>query len=122
MSDDEGLVNLGSVSEEPEGLLSYIIDFKLAIVTFRILQSSQPAYLCHSTHSLRLSNTNLFSSLSAHHLALAASVWQPLKFGTLFLRLSISVLVLIPSIFTSRTTVDSRPSSPFLLCLRFSFC
>jgi len=40
MSDDEGLVNLGSVSEEPEGLLSYIIDFKLAIVTFRILQSS----------------------------------------------------------------------------------
>ena len=50
MSDDEGLVNLGSVSEEPEGLLSYIIDFKLAIITFRILQSSQTG-LPMSLHS-----------------------------------------------------------------------
>jgi len=44
------------------------IDFKLANITFRTLHVSQPAYLrsslhaCHSTRSLRLSNTNLLSA------------------------------------------------------------
>ena len=43
-------------------------DFKIANITFRTLHSSQPAYLrsslhaCHSTRSLRLSNTNLLSA------------------------------------------------------------
>ena len=44
------------------------IDFKIANITFRTLHCSQPAYLrlslhaCHSTRSLRLSNTNLLSA------------------------------------------------------------
>ena len=44
------------------------IDFKIANITFRTLHCSQPAYLrsslhaCHSTRSLRLSNTILLSA------------------------------------------------------------
>ena len=44
------------------------IDFKIANITFRTLHCSQPAYLrsslhaCHSTRSLRLSNTDLLSA------------------------------------------------------------
>ena len=48
--------------------IKHRIDFKIANITFRTLHCSQPAYLrsslhaCHSTHSLRLSNTNLLSA------------------------------------------------------------
>ena len=44
------------------------IDFKIPNITFRTLHCSHPAYLrsslhaCHSTRSLRLSNTNLLSA------------------------------------------------------------
>ena len=44
------------------------IDFKIANITFCTLHCSQPAYIrsslhaCHSTRSLRLSNTNLLSA------------------------------------------------------------
>ena len=67
------------------------IDFKIANVTFRTLHSSQPAYLrlslhaCHSTRSLRLSNTNLISapfvrtSFDARSFSVAASIiWNSL--------------------------------------------
>ena len=49
-------------------LIKHHIDFKIANITFRTLYSSQPAYLrsslhaCHSTRSLRLSNTILLSA------------------------------------------------------------
>ena len=46
------------------------------------------------------------------YLALAISAWQPLKSGTLSLYLSVPVLVLIPSVVTSRPTTASRPSNP----------
>ena len=52
--------------------------------------------------------------LSAHHLALAASVLQPLKSGTLSLYLSVPVPVLIPSVVTSRPTTASRLSTPLV--------
>ena len=48
--------------------IKHRIDFKIASITFRTLHCSQPAYLrsslhaCHSTRSLRLSNTNLLSA------------------------------------------------------------
>ena len=48
--------------------IKHCIDFKIANITFRTLHCSQPAYLlsslhaCHSTRSLRLSNTNLLSA------------------------------------------------------------
>ena len=48
--------------------IKHRIDFKIANITFRTLHCSQPAYLCsslhacHSTRSLRLSNTNLLSA------------------------------------------------------------
>ena len=48
--------------------IKHSIDFKRASINFRTLYSSQPAYLrsslhaCHSTRSLRLSNTNLLSA------------------------------------------------------------
>ena len=48
--------------------IKHLVDFKIANTTFRTLYSSQPAYLrsslhvCHSTRSLRLSNTNLLSA------------------------------------------------------------
>ena len=50
--------------------------------------------------------------LSAHHLTLAASALQPLRSGTLSLHLSVPVLVLIPTVVTSRPTTASRPSNP----------
>ena len=53
--------------------------------------------------------------LSAHHLALAASVLQPLKSETLSLYLSVPVPVLIPFVVTSRPTTASRPSNPLNL-------
>ena len=48
--------------------IKHCIDFKIANTTFRTLHCSQPAYLrsslhaCHSTRSLRLSNTDLLSA------------------------------------------------------------
>ena len=56
--------------------------------------------------------------LSAHHLALALLALQPLKFGTLYLHLSVLAPVLIPSVVTSRPSIASKPSNgfnPFLL-------
>ena len=50
--------------------------------------------------------------LSAHHLALAALASQPLKSGTLSLYVSVPVPVLTPSVFISRPTTASRPSTP----------
>ena len=49
--------------------IKHHIEFKIENITFRTLHCSQPAYLrsslhaCHSTRSLRLSNTNLLSAL-----------------------------------------------------------
>ena len=63
--------------------------------------------------------------LSAHHLALPASAWQPLKSGTLSLHLSVPVPVLIPSVVTSRPTTASRPSNqlnPSLLAPQIRLC
>jgi len=51
---------------------TYFLDFGTANITFRTLRSSQPAYLrsslhaCHSTRSLRLSNTSLLSAPFVH--------------------------------------------------------
>ena len=56
----------------PLGPIKHRIDFKIANITFRTLHCSQPAYLrsslhaCHSTRSLRLSNTNLLSAPFVH--------------------------------------------------------
>ena len=55
-------------SSSSTGSIKHRIDFKIANITFRTLHCSQPAYLrsslhaCHSTRSLRLSNTNLLSA------------------------------------------------------------
>jgi len=49
--------------------------------------------------------------LSAHHLALAASASQLLKFRTLSLHLSVPVPVLTPFVVTSRPATASRPSN-----------
>ena len=52
----------------PLAPIKHSFDFKIANITFRTLHCSQPAYLrsslhaCHSTRSLRLSNTNLVSA------------------------------------------------------------
>jgi len=97
--------------------IKHRIDFKTANITFRTHYSSQPAYLhsslhaCHSTRSLRLSNTNLCSVFRTS-LALAASALQPIKSVTLSLYLSVPVPVLIPSVVTARPTTASRPSNP----------
>ena len=66
-------------------------EFKITNITFRTLYSSQPAYLhaslhaCHSTRSLRLSNTNLLSapfvrtSFGARSFSVAApKIWNSL--------------------------------------------
>ena len=51
---------------------TYFLDFGTANITFRTLHCYQPAYLrsslhaCHSTRSLRLSNTNLLSAPLVH--------------------------------------------------------
>jgi len=72
--------------------IKHRIDFKkIANIIFRTLHSSQPAYLrpslhaCHSTRSLRLSNTNLLSapfvrtSFSARSFSVAApKIWNSL--------------------------------------------
>jgi len=52
--------------------IKHRIDFKIANITFHTLHCSQPVYLrsslhaCHSTRSLRLSNTNLLSAPFVH--------------------------------------------------------
>jgi len=103
------------------------IDASLDDIVFQVsskfavlFHSSQPAYLrsslhaCHSTRSLRLSNTIISSLLRlfAHHLPLAASALQPLKSGTLSLYLSVPVPVLTPSVVISKPTTASWPSNP----------
>jgi len=88
------------------------IDFKIANITFRTLHCSQPAYLrsslhaCHSTRSLRLSNTNLLSApfVRTSFGSRSFSVAVP-KSGTLCLYLSVPVPVLTPS---------SSPQDPLL--------
>ena len=71
-----GVVSCSPQSCSPRTLLQQLhwlpikhrIDFKIANITFRTLHFSQPAYRrssfhpCHSTRSLRLSNTNLLSA------------------------------------------------------------
>ena len=64
--------------------IKHCIDFKIANITFRTLHFSQPTYLrsslhvCHSTHSLRLTNTSLRSapfayiSFGSHSFSVAA--------------------------------------------------
>jgi len=94
-----GVVSCSPQSCSPRTLLQQLhwlpikhrIDFKIANVTFRTLQCSQPAYLrsslhaCHSTRSLRLSNTNLLSapfvrtSFSSRSFSVAArKMWNSL--------------------------------------------
>jgi len=77
----------------PLALIKNRIDFKIPNITFRTLHSSQPqpAYLrsslhvCHSTRSLRLSNSNLLSaafvrtSFGARSFSVAApKIWNSL--------------------------------------------
>ena len=62
------------------------IDFKITNITFRTLRCSQLAYLrsslhaCHSTRSLRLSNTNLlFAPFGSRSFSVAAAkIWNSL--------------------------------------------
>ena len=99
----------------------------LARVVIHSPQSCSSRYACHSTRSLRLSNTNLLSALLMCTLfgGCSFSVEAP-KFGTLSLYLSVPVPVLIPSVVTSRPSIASRPTNPLntllFLCLRFGFC
>ena len=71
--------------------IKHRINFKIANITFCTLHCSQPAYLrsslhaCHSTRSLRLSNTNLLSapfvrtSFSSRSFSVAApKIWNSL--------------------------------------------
>jgi len=71
--------------------IKHRINFKIANITFRTLQSSQPVYLRsilhthHSTRSLRLSNTNLScapfvrTSFGSRSFSVAApKIWNPL--------------------------------------------
>jgi len=95
------------------------IDFIIANITYRTLYFFQLAYLrsslhaCHSTRSLRLTNTNLLSAaFVCTSFGPAVSALQFLKFGTLSLHLSIPVPVLIPSVVTSGPTAACTPSSP----------
>jgi len=99
--------------------ITHRIDFKIASITFRTIYSSQPAYLrsslhaCHSTRSLRLSNTNLLSApfvctsfgVRSFHVA-APIIWNSLP---LSLR---TCTILIPPVVTSRPNTASRPSYP----------
>jgi len=88
------VLNPQSMYSPPAAALApvkHCIDFKITNITFRTLHSSQPAYLrssvhaCHSTHSLRLPNTNLFSapfvhtSFGSHSFSVAApKIWNSL--------------------------------------------
>jgi len=99
--------------------IKHCIDFKIASITFRTLHFPQPAYLrsslhaCHSTRSLRLSNTNLLSAPFVRTLfgSRSFSVSAP-KTRTLSLYLSVPVPVLTPFVVTSRPSTASRPSNP----------
>jgi len=70
-------------------------------------------HACHSTHSLRLSNTNLLStpffriSFGSRSISVAApKIWNSPLY------LSVPVPVLTPSVVISRPTTASRPSTP----------
>ena len=108
--------------------IEHRIDFKIANITFRTLHCSQPAYLrsslhaCHSTRSLRLSNTNLVSapfvrtSFGARSFSVAApTVWNSLP---LSLRTCTS-----PDAFRRHLKTVGLPIhlTPLLLRLRFGF-
>ena len=102
--------------------IKHCIDFKIANVTFRTLHCSQLAYLrsslhaCHSTHSLRLSNTNLLSapfvrtSFGSRSFSVTApKIWNSLP---LSLCTCTSPYMVTPSVVISRPTTASRPSTP----------
>ena len=100
--------------------IKHCIDFKKCKHHFSYtLHFSKPAYLrlslhaCHSTRSLRLSNTNLLpvpfvcTSFGSRSFCVAA-----LKSATLSLYLSVPVPVLTPFVVTSKPTTAIRPSNP----------
>jgi len=105
--------------------IKHCIDFKIANIAFRILHSSQPAYLrsslhaCHSTRSFRLSNTNLLSApfVRTSFGSLSFSIAAPTIWNSILVR------VLIPFVVTSRPTTGLLIHlTPLLLRLRFGFC
>jgi len=108
-------------------LIEYRISFKIANITFCTLHFSQPAYLHsalhahHSTHALKLSNTNLLFVpfvLISLCLVRAASVLQLLIFGIHSVQLFECVPAPTPSVATSRPITSSRLFNllnPFLL-------
>ena len=78
--------------------IKHCIDFRIANVTSHTVYFSQPAYLrsslhaCHSTRSLRLSNTNLLSapfvhtSFGSRSFSVAApEIWNSLPFFSPYL-------------------------------------
>ena len=92
-------------------------------ITFIPSVLPQPAYLrsswhvCHSTRSLRLSNTNLLSAsfVRTSFGARSFSVAAPKTRNSLPPSPCIIIVpVLIPSVVTSRPTIASRPSNPVL--------
>jgi len=89
----------------------YNIGLRSRHVFLAYLRSSLHA--CHSTRSLRLSNTNLLSapfvriSFGACSFSIAArKIWNSRP------HLPVPVPVLTPSVVTSRPTTASRPSNP----------
>ena len=113
--------------------IRHCINLKIANTTFHTLHYSQPAYLhsslhaCHSTRSLRVSNTNLRSALfvctsfSAHSFGVAAcKIWISLP-------LSIHTCS-SPDIFRRHPQDPLLPAglpihlTPLLLRLRFGYC
>jgi len=112
--------------------VEYRINFATANITFRSLNSSQPAcvysslrvhYSTFSTRSLRLSNINLLSvPFVRTSFGAATSALQLLKVGTRFLRLFECVSA--PDTFRRHLKIHhfQRPSSPlnaFLLAPHF---
>ena len=72
--------------------------------------------------SINVSSITTVSSLRSDHLALAVSVSQPRKSGTLSLHLSMHVPVLIPPSSPTTASRLSSPLNPFFSRLRFGFC
>jgi len=105
------------------------IEFKLATLTYNILNSSQPVYLrsllnYHTpTRSLRSANTNLWSvprvrtTFASRVLAL-----QPPQFGTHYPLASVVLPLQTLSVASLKLTASSRPTAPpsgSAKCLRF---
>ena len=99
--------------------IKHRIDFKIANITFRTLHFSQLAYrrsflhACHSTRSLRLSNTNLLSApfVCTSFGVRSFNVAAPIIWNSLPLSLR-TCTILIPPVVTSRPNTASRPSYP----------